>query len=84
MSVHVSSVSSLDFPSDKVIIADINFFVKFRYCQELNPKKLLNMEGEASVQEVGRNIFTIFEKGVTSDQPGITISKTVWRNASYP
>jgi|GEM_PF-6351653 hypothetical protein len=28
MSVHVSSVSSLDFPSDKVIIADINFFVK--------------------------------------------------------
>lgn len=39
MSVHVSSVSSLDFPSDKVIIADINFFVKFRYCQELNQKK---------------------------------------------
>ena len=28
MSVHVSSVSSFDFPLDKVIIADINFFVK--------------------------------------------------------
>ena len=24
MSVHVSSVSSFDFPSDKIIIADIN------------------------------------------------------------
>lgn len=32
MSVHVSSVSSFDFPLDKIIIADINFFVKFRYC----------------------------------------------------
>ncbi|WP_337520695.1 hypothetical protein, partial [Mitsuokella jalaludinii] len=26
-------------------------------------KNLLNMEGEFSVQEVGRNIFTIFERG---------------------
>mgnify|MGYP006871094115 CR=1 FL=1 len=42
------------------------------------------MEGEFSVQEVGRNIFTIFEGGggETSDQPGITISRTAWRNAS--
>lgn len=30
MSVHVSSVSSFDFPSDEIIIADIILFVKFR------------------------------------------------------
>ena len=41
MSVHVSSVSSFDFPSDKIIIADINFFVKLdtaeRYASERPP-----------------------------------------------
>ena len=41
MSVHVSSVSSFDFPSDKIIIADINFFVKLdtaeRYASERTP-----------------------------------------------
>lgn len=82
MSVHVSSVSSFDFPSDKIIISDINFFVKLDTAERYAIKNLLNMEGEFSVQEVGRNIFTIFERGETSDQPGITISRTAWRNAS--
>lgn len=64
MSIHVSSVSSFDFPSDKIIIADINFFVKLDTAERYAIKKnLLNMEGEFSVQEVGRNIFTIFERG---------------------
>ncbi|WP_148485495.1 MULTISPECIES: hypothetical protein [Mitsuokella] len=39
MSVHVSSVSSFDFPSDKIIIADINFFVKLDTAERYAIKK---------------------------------------------
>lgn len=39
MSIHVSSVPSFDFPSDKIIIADINFFVKLDTAERYAIKK---------------------------------------------
>ena len=39
MSIHVSSVSSFDFPSDKIIIADISFFVKLDTAERYAIKK---------------------------------------------
>lgn len=82
MSIHVSSVSSFDFPSDKIIIADINFFVKLDTAERYAIKKPPE-HGGGIFRSGGweKHIYNLRE-GETSDQPGITISRTAWRNAS--